>query len=177
MTAGSAPDNEMAQPVIPQVYQVSLSDGGVPKSAVLSAQVTRDGLVGDRQRNRKYHGGPDRAVCLFSLEVIDALRAEGHSIAPGSSGENLTLAGLDWSLIRPGDRLRIGEQVRLEMTSYTTPCRYNAQWFKGGDYERIAQETHPGWSRLYARVLHEGSVRPGDCVVLESDDLSGWGDR
>jgi MOSC domain-containing protein YiiM len=63
------------------------------------------------------------------------------------------------------------------MTSYTTPCRYNAQWFKDGDYERIAQETHPGWSRLYARVLHEGTVRPGDPVVLESDDLSGWGDR
>jgi len=177
VTAGSAPDTEMAQPVIPQVHQVSLSDGGVPKSAVLSAQLTRDGLVGDRQRNRKYHGGPDRAVCLFSLEVIDALRAEGHSIGPGSSGENLTLEGLDWSLIRPGDRLRIGEQVRLEMTSYTTPCRYNAQWFKDGDYERIAQETHPGWSRLYARVLHEGTVRPGDPVVLESDDLSGWGDR
>lgn len=163
MTAGSAPDDEMARLAIPYVHQVSLSDGGVPKSAVASAQVTRDGLVGDRQRNRKYHGGPDRAVCLFSLEV----RAEGHSIGPGSSGENLTLAGLDWSLMQPGDRLQIGEQVRLEMTSYTTPCRYNAQWFKDGDYERIAQETHPGWSRLYARVLHEGTVRPGDRVVVE----------
>lgn len=157
----------MAQPVTPQVHQVSLSDGGVPKSAVLCAQVTCDGLVGDRQRNRKYHGGPDRAVCLFSLEVIEALRAKGHSIRPGSSGENLTLAGLDWSLMRPGDRLRIGEQVQLEMTSYTAPCRYNAQWFKDGDYERIDQETHPGWSRLYARVLHEGTVRPGDRVAVE----------
>jgi len=165
--ADFAPDDQIPQRVIPYVHQVSLSDGGVPKSAALCAQVTRDGLVGDRQRNRKYHGGPDRALCLFSLEVIEALRAEGHSIGPGSSGENLTLAGLDWFLMRPGDRLRIGEQVRLEMTSYTTPCRYNAQWFKGGDYERIDEEAHPGWSRLYARVLHEGTVRPGDRVVVE----------
>lgn len=171
--AASAPNDEMAEPVTPHVHQVSLSDGGVPKSAVPSAQVTRDGLVGDRQRNRKYHGGSDRAVCLFSLEVIDALRAEGHSIGPGLSGENLTLAGLDWSLMRPGDRLRIGEQVHLEMTSYTTPCRYNAQWFRGGDYERIAEETHPGWSRLYARVLQEGTVRMGDRVVVERADEAG----
>lgn len=171
--AGSAPDDQMTQPAIPYVHQVSLSDGGVPKSAALSAQVACDGLVGDRQRNRKYHGGPDRAVCLFSLEVIEALRAEGHSIGPGSSGENLTLAGLDWFLMRPGDRLRIGEQVQLEITSYTTPCRYNAQWFKGGDYERIAEESHPGWSRLYARVLHEGTVRPGDRVVVERTNETG----
>ena len=165
--AGSAPDDQIPQRVIPSVHQVSLSDGGVPKSAALFAQVTRDGLGGDRQRNRKYHGGPDRAVCLFSLEVIEALRTEGHSIGPGSSGENLTLAGLDWVLMRPGDRLRIGEQVQLELTSYTTPCRHNAQWFKGGNYERIDEESHPGWSRLYAQVLHAGTVRPGDRVVVE----------
>ena len=171
--AGSAPDDQIPQRVIPYVHQVSLSGGGVPKSAALSAQVTCDGLVGDRQRNRKYHGGPDRAVCLFSLEVIEALREEGHSIGPGSSGENFTLAGLDWFLMRPGDRLRIGEQVQLEITSYTTPCRYNAQWFKGGDYERIAEESHPGWSRLYARVLHEGAVRPGDLVVVERTNETG----
>lgn len=163
----SAPDDVMTQSAIAHVHQVSLSDGGVPKLAVSSAQVTFDGLAGDRQRNRKYHGGPDRAVCLFSLEVIEALRAEGHSIGSGSSGENLTLAGLDWSQLKPGDRLNIGDHLQLELTSYTTPCRYNARWFKGGNYERIAQEAYPGWSRLYARVLREGIVRPGDRVMLE----------
>ena len=78
----------------------------------------------------------------------------------------MTVAGLDWPQLKPGDRLTIGGQLQLEIMSYTTPCRYNAQWFKDGDYERIAEETHPGWSRLYARVLREGTVRPGDRVVL-----------
>ncbi len=151
----------------PHVCQVSLSDGGVPKLAVSSARVSFSGLTGDRQRNRKYHGGPDRAVCLFSLEVIDALRAEGHSIRPGSAGENLTVAGLDWPQLKPGDRLTIGDCLQLELTSYTTPCRLNGQWFKDGDSSRIAQEAYPGWSRLYARVLCEGVVRPGDEVRLE----------
>ncbi len=155
------------QPSLPHIHQVSLSDGGVPKLAVTAARVTVSGLAGDRQRNRKYHGGADRAVCLYSLEVIDALRAEGHSIAPGCSGENLTLAGLDWRQLKPGDRLTIGATVQLEITSYTTPCRLNGQWFKDGEYGRIAQEAYPGWSRLYARVLREGIVTQGDVVVVE----------
>lgn len=158
----------MTPPATPHVYQVSLSGGGVPKRAVASAMLTVQGLTGDRQRNRKYHGGPDRAVCLYSLEVIEALRAEGHPIGPGSSGENLTLAGLDWVRMAPGDRLAIGEQVRLELTEYTTPCRLNAQWFTDGDFRRIAHEQHPGWSRLYARVLREGVVKTGDAVVVEA---------
>lgn len=161
-------DEAMKPLATPYVYQVSLSDGGVPKRAVASAVITSSGLTGDRQRNRKYHGGPDRAVCLYSLEVIEALRAEGHSIGPGLAGENLTVAGLDWLHVAPGDRLAIGEYVRLELTSYTTPCRLNAPWFKDEDFRRIAQEVHPGWSRLYARVLNEGVVKPGDVVVVDA---------
>lgn len=156
-----------ARLIHPHIHQVSLSDGGVPKLAVFSARVTINGLTGDRQRNRKYHGGADRAVCLYSLEVIEALRAEGHSIEPGASGENLTLAGCDWSQVHPGDRLTIGGTVRLEITSYTTPCRLNGQWFKDGDFGRIAQDAYPGWSRLYARVLSEGTVSRGDAVAVE----------
>lgn len=158
----------VTQPSLPHIHQVSLSDGGVPKLAVTAARVTVSGFAGDRQRNRKYHGGADRAVCLYSLEVIDALRAEGHSIAPGCSGENLTLAGLDWQQLKPGDRLTIGATVQLEITSYTTPCRLNGQWFKDGAYGRIAQDAYPGWSRLYARVLCEGIVTQGDVVCVVS---------
>ena len=151
----------------PHLHQINISNGGVPKLPVPEARITVHGVVGDRQRSPKIHGGPDRAVCLFSLEVIEALRAEGHPIEPGSSGENLTLAGLDWAQLKPGDRLGIGETVRLEMVSYTAPCQNNAAWFKDGNYTRISHKRHPGWSRLYARVLTEGVARPGDAVTFE----------
>src|SRR6266496_1051376 len=106
------------------IHQINISQGGVPKTAVPSARITVDGVEGDRQRNRDVHGGIDQAVCLFSLEVIEALQAEGHSIKPGASGENLTIAGLDWPRVRPGDRLRIGKHARLEIVSYTSPCKF-----------------------------------------------------
>ena len=151
----------------PYLHQISVSNGGVPKLAVLQARVTKGGVEGDRQRNREVHGGPDRAVCVFSLEVIEALRKEGHSIAPGSAGENFTLAGLDWKHIEPGTKLRVGD-VKLEILSYTAPCSHNACWFKDEDYSRISQKRHPGWSRVYARVLAEGIVKQGDRVTVET---------
>jgi MOSC domain-containing protein YiiM len=152
----------------PYLHQISVSDGGVPKLPVPEARITVTGVAGDRQRNLEVHGGVDRAICLFSLEVIEALQAEGHSIKPGSSGENLTIAGLEWAGLKPGDRLWIGDAVRLEIVKYTEPCRFNAQWFQDGDFNRINQKKHPGWSRLYARVLAEGAVRPGDAVTVEA---------
>jgi MOSC domain-containing protein YiiM len=140
----------------------------VPKLAVPQARVTKEGVEGDRQRNRDVHGGPDRAVCVFALEVIEALRKEGHSIAPGSAGENFTIAGLDWKHIGPGTRLGVGNEVKLEVLSYTAPCKHNACWFKDEDCSRISQKKHPGWSRVYARVLAEGTVRQGDPVTIEA---------
>ena len=151
---------------VARVHQLSVSDGGVPKLPVDQAFITKDGLDGDRQRNRRVHGGPDRAVCLFSFELIEALRAEGHAIQPGSTGENVTISGLAWTDVVPGSRLRIGS-VRLEITGYTAPCEHNARWFQEGNFTRISQRTHPGWSRVYARVLDEGMVTCGDPVILE----------
>ena len=149
------------------LYQINISDGGVPKLPVPEAYITSEGVGGDRQRNRDVHGGIDRAVCLFSLELIQALKAEGHVIEPGASGENLTVAGVNWSGLKPGDRLRVGARVCLEITSYTAPCKHNARWFVSGDFSIISQKLHPGWSRLYARVLQEGMVRPGDSIIAE----------
>ena len=124
------------------------------------------GVAGDAQRDREYHGGPDRALCLFSMELIRALRAEGHPIAPGQIGENLTVEGLDWDAVAPGARLLLGEDVLVEVTRYTSPCANLHAAFTGGDYARVSQKRHPGASRVYARVLRTGAIRRGDPVRL-----------
>jgi len=150
-----------------RVHQISVSDGGVPKLPVAEARITVEGVAGDRQRSTQIHGGPPRAVCLYSLEIIQALNKEGHSVKPGSCGENLTLSGLAWRNIQPGDRIRVGETVHLEVVSFTEPCKHNGRWFFNDNFMRISQDRHPGWSRLYARVLAEGVVRTGDTVTVE----------
>jgi MOSC domain-containing protein YiiM len=148
-----------------RVESINRSDGGVPKSSVPECVVRASGLEGDRQRDLVHHGGPDRAVCLYSSERIAAMKGEGHPIAAGLLGENLTLTGLDWSAIVPGTRLRVGA-VDLEVTKYTSPCKNIAYAFLNGDFTRVSQKVHPGWSRLYARVTKPGTVRVGDPVQV-----------
>jgi MOSC domain-containing protein YiiM len=125
-----------------------------------------EGIAGDRQKNLKYHGGLDRALCLWSLEVIETLQQEGHPIAPGSAGENITLSGLSWITLTPGSKLQLGRHVQVEITDYAAPCRQNMKWFSDRKFSRISQKHYPGSSRLYARVLAEGSIRPGDRVSI-----------
>lgn len=152
----------------PYLYQINSSRGGVPKRPIPEAWVSIGGLSEDGQRNKTLHGGPDRAICLFSLEVIEALQQEGHTIYPGASGENFTLTGIEWVHLQPGDHLKVGEDVLLEVTSFCEPCRRISKWFHNGDYDRIAQPQYPGCSRLYARVHSEGQVRQGDRVWIET---------
>src|SRR5258706_16483598 len=146
------------------VAAINISNGGVPKRRVNGAQVSRLGLENDTQDDKKHHGGPDRAVCLYSLERIRALQTEGHPIDIGTAGENVTVEGIDWEQIVPGVTIKIGDQVLLEVASLTNPCKTIRASFIAGEFIRIAQKLHPGWSRVYARVLREGQIRFGDPV-------------
>lgn len=148
------------------VFQINTSNEGVPKLAVSWAEVNAGGLVGDQQANITVHGGSERALCLFSLERILSLQREGHPIYPGAIGENLTITGLDWPAIAPGMQIQIGKNVQIEITSYTTPCNTIADAFSDRKSNRVSQALHPGWSRVYARVLNGGVILVGDRVIV-----------
>jgi MOSC domain-containing protein YiiM len=149
-----------------RVFQINISDGGVPKLPQLSVEITAAGLASDRQIHLKFHGGPDRAVCLYALERILAFQDQGHPVYPGAMGENLTLSGLDWDRMVPGVRLRIGETLLLELTSYADPCSALLPYFTGGANHLVDQDKYPGWSRVYARVLEPGTVTVADVVEI-----------
>jgi MOSC domain-containing protein YiiM len=155
-----------------RIFSINTSPGGVPKHAVPDAFVSTYGLFGDSQRNRKIHGGPNRAVCLFSIERIRGLEAEGHPISAGTTGENITVSGIDWDAVKPGVVIEAGEAL-LEVTSFTTPCRTIQGSFADGVLMRMSHKLYPGWSRVYARVLKEGRVRTGDLVSLKSQENYG----
>jgi MOSC domain-containing protein YiiM len=147
------------------VTQLNVSGGGVPKRAVGVVEVDFGGVAGDRQATRRHHGRPWQALCLWSKEVIEGLAAEGHPIAPGYAGENVTIEGVDWADVRSGVRLRLGD-VLAEVSVFALPCASNAPWFLGGDFTRMHHERGPV-SRVYASVLEPGRIAVGDPVVLE----------
>jgi MOSC domain-containing protein YiiM len=147
-----------------RITSVNVSPGGVPKRPVASAWVGRLGLDTDgHDEPEPVHGGPEQAVCLYSVESIARVAADGHRAFPGAFGENLTLEGIEMGDLAPGDRLEIGQDgLVLEITAHAAPCQTIAHWFVGRRISRISPRTNPGDARWYARVLHEGPVAQGD---------------
>ena len=150
-----------------RLVQINVSEGGVPKLPAGSRRITRDGVEGDRQRADTVHGGPHRAVSILGIEAIERVAAEGHPIRPGTTGENLTIEGFDVSSLAVGTRLAIGEEVILEISQPTNPCRTIRHSFADLRFGRLSMKTNPTDSRMYARVLREGTVRPGDRIRIE----------
>lgn len=144
-----------------------LGDGGVPKRFAEQVEVSWSGVRGDRQEDRRNHGRPWQALCLWSGEVVDELAADGHTVEPGAAGENVSIRGLPWERVVPGAQLLLGE-VRVEVSSYAVPCKKNAGWFSDGSFDRI-HHRHGPVSRVYATVLEPGTVTVGDVVVLEPE--------
>ena len=140
----------------PILAQLNMSPGGIPKTPVLFAHVTRDGVAGDWQRNRKYHGGPDRAVCLYSEELYAELRAEGVDLTNGAFGENFTTCGVNLQHLAKGDQLRVGAECVIEITDIRVPCRTLKE------LDAALPALIQGRSGWVARVIGAGTVRPGD---------------
>lgn len=147
------------------IFSLNRSSGGVPKLPVHEARATVNGMEGDSQDDKKYHGGPQRALSLYALEHILDLQGEGHPIFPGSTGENVTIVGLDWEELEPGVRLQLGE-VEVEITDYAVPCDKIANSFSNKRFVRIGEHVRPGWSRMYVRVVREGLLRVGMSVEV-----------
>ena len=149
-----------------EVHSINVSSGGVPKSRVESAEIMKRGVEGDFNRFREGRGGDtDRAVCIFSLEIIERLKHEGHPIEIGSTGENLTIRGVDWDSLSEGTRLEIGDVV-LELSEPCAPCSKIGESFIGRRFDRVDHNQEYGWSRWLARVLREGRVSVGDSVNI-----------
>ena len=149
------------------VASLHASGGGVPKPEIPSAEIDVGGVVGDAQAARQYHGRPWQALCLWSSEVVEAWAAEGHPIFPGAAGENLSLSGLDWSQIRAGLVVQVGDMT-ARVSAPAVPCTKNSRWFADRDHRRLGHDVSPGRARWYAGVLTPGRIHQGDAVVVRS---------
>jgi MOSC domain-containing protein YiiM len=160
-------DVEPFEPMTGRVESLQASGGGVPKVSIESAAIGSAGIIGDVQGNRRHHGRPWQAICLYSSDLIRSLRDEGHAIVAGATGENITVSGIDWARMRGGLTITIGD-AELRTSSPAAPCRKIAGCFTGGNWNRIDHVERPGWARWYAAVLRGGTVAPGDSVTVSA---------
>ena len=136
------------------------------KAPVTRVRVTRLGLVGDEQADRRYHGGPEQAVHQFAIaryaQIVARLPALSHVAVPGSLGENLSCPILDEDTVCIGDVYAVGD-VELEVSQPRRPCTtIDARYGVTGLATWLASQHLTGW---YYRVQREGEIALGDPVV------------
>lgn len=141
--------------------------GGVPKPRVDTLDVTTLGIRHEIIRDKKHHGGTEKAVCLMSLETMELLQSLGHPISGGSTGENLLL-NIPQALLGIGVQLNF-DQVQLEITMAAPPCKTIAESFINGNFNQLSDKKYPGQTRWYARVLQEGIIHEEERVSINSN--------
>jgi MOSC domain-containing protein YiiM len=138
--------------------------------------VTRAGIEGDEQGNKKTHGGPDQALHQYATEHYEAWRRDlpelaPHLTAPGAFGENLSTRNMTEETVCVGDIYRCGT-ARVQVTKTRHPCwRLNVRFGDPRMSHRVQGTGRIGW---YLRVLEEGTLSAGDAMVLEHRPHADW---
>ncbi|MGH7703906.1 MAG: MOSC domain-containing protein [Gemmatimonadales bacterium] len=129
------------------------------------------GLAGDAQADRRYHGGREKALCVYPGEHLRYWSEEwGVPLLPGSFGENLTTLGYPESAVHIGDRFRFGSAL-LEVSQPREPCGTLAGYLGRPDLpERIRGNGRTGW---YCRVIEPGEGAAGLALVREFAEPQG----
>ena len=147
---------------------------GIDKTPVSDAiWLGKTNLEGDRQADQINHGGPDKAVCVYSADHYPYWReALGRpDLAFGAFGENFTVDGLAESGTCIGDIWRVGEAI-VQVSQPRQPCWKLARRWR---VENIVMQIQGlGWTGWYVRVLHEGIVAAGQSLVLVERPHPAW---
>ena len=121
-------------------------------------------LEGDEQADKANHGGHDQAVYAYASEDAGFWTdVVGRELPPASFGENLTLAGVDVSGARIGERWRIGS-AELRVAGPRVPCfKLEARVGVPGFQRAFLHAGRPG---AYLAIVQEGELQAGDAVEI-----------
>lgn len=127
--------------------------------------ITKLGLKGDQQADKRFHGGLSKAVHHFPAEHYSSLKALLPDItaAVGGFGENISTLGMTEKDVCLGDVFRLGTTV-LQLSQGRQPCWKLNVRFDYPDMANLIQQQ--GWTGWYYSVVEEGHVVAGDRLVL-----------
>lgn len=111
-----------------------------------------------------------RQVHLIPSELFAELAQKGFAVLPGDLGENITTCGIDLLAMPRGTRLRLGEQVVVEITGLRNPCR-QIDAFQQGLMDAVLERTSPNGlvrkAGVMGVVIEGGNVAAGNRITVE----------
>ena len=142
-----------------KILAISISDKkGARKNNVDSATLKEDfGIVGDAHAGTK-----NRQVSLLAQESIEKMKAKGLKVKAGDFAENITTEGLDLLSLKIGDRLKINEEIILELSQIGKVCHTRCSiYYQAGDCVMPKEG-------IFVKVIKGGSVKAGDEILVDS---------
>lgn len=137
---------------------------GICKETVEEAFLTKNGFRGDGVADLHFHGGPDRAVCVYPHEHYSLWEQEFQTPLPRSAfGENLTVTHMREQEVHIGDIFRIGNAV-IQITQGRIPCSTITK--RTNITSLLTRIVETGFTGYLCRVLEEGSVRSDAKITL-----------
>jgi MOSC domain-containing protein YiiM len=130
---------------------------GTRKTNVPSAELKENfGILGDA-----HAGTENRQVSLLAAESIEKMKAKGLDVEPGDFAENITTEGIDLSILKIGDKIKINADIILEISQIGKRCHRRCNiYYQAGDCVMPREG-------VFARVLKGGIVKAGDKVAVD----------
>jgi len=101
-----------------------------------------------------------RQVSLLAMESVDKIRAKGLDVGPGDFAENITTLGINLVHLPVGTKLKVGEEVLMEITQIGKECHTRcAIYYQAGDCVMPREG-------VFTKVLKGGTVKKGDPIVV-----------
>ncbi|MHC4888603.1 MAG: MOSC domain-containing protein [Planctomycetota bacterium] len=142
------------------IRAISISEKrGTQKVNVPKAELKADfGVVGDA-----HTGNWHRQVSLLAIESIDKMIVKGAKVSPGNFAENITTEGIDLLALEVGGKLKLSEEVELEITQFGKKCHSRCEIF-----EQVGDCIMPR-EGIFAKVIVPGRINVGDVIEVVND--------
>ena len=148
-------------PTIASIVYTPKQDYEEPADHYLRVPVSTAELVaGHGIRGDRKGSSPERGLNVMSAEILADLAQEGFMTGPGQMGEQLVIAGLDFSSLSEGARLQIGDAATIEFIKNRTGCE-RFEHIQGRPRESVA-----GRVGFMASVVTGGRIKFGDPVSV-----------
>jgi len=135
---------------------------GTRKTPVDVVDVVKDhGILGDA------HAGPwERQISFLASEQIQEARSRGLNVDFGDFAENVATEGVDWKALPLGTRVKLGQEVVVEITKIGKECHKKcAIYYQAGDCIMPREG-------VFARVIEGGTLRSGDEIEIIAQEMS-----
>lgn len=112
------------------------------------------GIKNDAHGNENTH----RQISLLAMESIKKMKDMGLDVGPGDFAENLTTEGIDLLSLPLGAKIKIGEDVILEVSQHGKECNTPCAIYRQAGTCVMPTEG------IFGKVITGGKVKVGDMI-------------